>query len=140
MCSTPSSFAIPEAPPPKRSKRSGSPHPGHVPKVSSKRYTAKLRRSGVRHRADDISFKKPIRDQAEAIFAARKDTPGYIDYEFKDYKGMAGHIPSIQAPIDVFAGTCHGFAARPNLAIPEVVEGYKGALAQTVAWFQKTLQ
>ena len=36
-------------------------------------------------------------------------------------------------------GTVHGFAARPNLAMPEVVEAYKGALQQTVDWFNKTL-
>ncbi len=34
-----------------------------------------------------MSFKKPMRDQAEAIFAARKDKPDYVEYEFKDYKG-----------------------------------------------------
>ncbi|EKM49648.1 uncharacterized protein PHACADRAFT_265215 [Phanerochaete carnosa HHB-10118-sp] len=72
---------------------------------------------------DDMTFTKSLRDQAEAIFAARKDKPDYIDYEFKDYKG-----------------TCHGFAARPNLAIPEIVEAYNGALEQVAVWFQKTLQ
>lgn len=39
-----------------------------------------------------MSFKKPIRDEAEAIFAARKDTPGYIEYEFKDYKGTPDYL------------------------------------------------
>jgi hypothetical protein len=36
-------------------------------------------------------------------------------------------------------GTAHGFAARPNLTVPEVKAGYEGALEQTVAWFTKTL-
>lgn len=36
---------------------------------------------------DDMSFKKPLRDEAEAAFAARKDKPDFVDYEFKDYKG-----------------------------------------------------
>ena len=36
-------------------------------------------------------------------------------------------------------GTIHGFAARPNMSIPEAVEGYKGALDQATAWFKKTI-
>ncbi|GJE91791.1 dienelactone hydrolase family protein [Phanerochaete sordida] len=71
---------------------------------------------------EDMSFKKPLRDEAEALFASRKDKPEFVEYEFKDYKG-----------------TCHGFAARPNLEVPEIVEAYHGALDQTAAWFEKTL-
>lgn len=37
------------------------------------------------------------------------------------------------------SGTVHGFAARPNLAYPEVKAGYEGAFEQTIEWFQKTL-
>ncbi|THG94999.1 hypothetical protein EW026_g6571 [Hermanssonia centrifuga] len=70
----------------------------------------------------DMTFKPPLRNQAEAVFAARKEKEDYVDYEFKDYRG-----------------TVHGFAARPNLGIPEVYDAYKAALDQTVAWFQKTL-
>ena len=72
--------------------------------------------------ADDFAFKKPLRDEAEASFAARRGKPEFVEYEFRDYKG-----------------TCHGFAARPNLIIPEVVKGYEGALEQTVTWFKKML-
>lgn len=36
-------------------------------------------------------------------------------------------------------GTAHGFAARPNLAYPEVKAGYEGAFEQAVQWFKKTL-
>ena len=36
-------------------------------------------------------------------------------------------------------GTAHGFAARPNLEVPEVKEGYEKAFQQTVDWFKKTL-
>jgi len=36
-------------------------------------------------------------------------------------------------------GTAHGFAARPNLSIPEVKEGYEGAFEQTVEWLDKKL-
>lgn len=63
-----------------------------------------------------------MRNGAEAIFAARKDQPGFIDYEFADY-----------------AGTAHGFAARPNLELPNIVEAYKKAMEQTATWFAKTL-
>lgn len=34
-----------------------------------------------------MAFKKPLRDEAEAIFAARKEKPEFVEYEFKDYKG-----------------------------------------------------
>ena len=38
--------------------------------------------------SEDMTFKKPLRDQAEAIFAARKDKPDFVEYEFVDYKGQ----------------------------------------------------
>ena len=37
--------------------------------------------------SEDVSFGPKLRSQAEAIFAARKDKPEYIDYEFHDFKG-----------------------------------------------------
>jgi hypothetical protein len=36
-------------------------------------------------------------------------------------------------------GTAHGFALRPNLALPDLKTAYEGALEQTAAWFEKTL-
>jgi carboxymethylenebutenolidase len=88
-----------------------------------------------------MSFKKPLREQAEAVFAARKEKPDFLDYEFKDYKGVFySYLDATAYVLSSSTGTCHGFAARPNLAIPEIVEAYKGALDQTAAWFQKTLQ
>ena len=36
-------------------------------------------------------------------------------------------------------GTAHGFAARPNLELPEIKEAFELAFEQTVQWFQKTL-
>lgn len=36
-------------------------------------------------------------------------------------------------------GTAHGFAARPNLELPDIVEAYKKAMEQIVSWFVKTL-
>jgi len=71
---------------------------------------------------EDMSFGPKIRNDAEAAFAARKDKPDFVDYEFVDYKG-----------------TCHGFAARPNLGIPIIKEGFEKSFNQTVQWFQKTL-
>lgn len=89
---------------------------------------------------EDMGFKKSLRNEAETHFASRKGTPAFVEYEFKDYKGTLssytidrGHV------LMVFVGTCHGFAARPNLALPEIVEAYKGALEQTAEWFKKTL-
>lgn len=36
---------------------------------------------------EDMSFGPKIRHEAEAVFAARKDKPDFIEYEFKDFKG-----------------------------------------------------
>ncbi|KAG6918342.1 hypothetical protein DXG01_014991 [Tephrocybe rancida] len=60
--------------------------------------------------------------KAEALFAERKDTDAFVEYEFKDYEG-----------------TAHGFAARPNLEIPQVKEAYEKAFRQAVDWFDKTI-
>jgi hypothetical protein len=40
---------------------------------------------------------------------------------------------------DKCPGTAHGFAARPNLNVPEVKLAYEEAFEQTVEWFTKTL-
>ncbi|KAL1682325.1 Alpha/Beta hydrolase protein [Schizophyllum commune] len=71
---------------------------------------------------DDDNIKQRQIDHAEALFAERKGKDNYVDYEFK-----------------VYPGTAHGFAARPNLAYPEVKAGYEGAFEQAVQWFKKTL-
>ncbi|EJC97916.1 dienelactone hydrolase endo-1,3,1,4-beta-D-glucanase [Fomitiporia mediterranea MF3/22] len=71
---------------------------------------------------EDMAFGPKLRNEAEAIFAARKDKPEFIDYEFHDYKG-----------------TVHGFGARPNFAIPEAKEGFEKQFEATVQWFKKTL-
>ncbi|TDL22122.1 alpha/beta-hydrolase [Rickenella mellea] len=70
----------------------------------------------------DFTFGPKLRDEAEAIFAARKDKPEYVDYEFREYKGVV-----------------HGFAVRPNLGIPAIKQGFEGSFDQTVQWFKKTL-
>ena len=36
---------------------------------------------------EDFSFGPKLRNEAEAVFAARKDKPEFIEYEFKDWKG-----------------------------------------------------
>ncbi|KAJ7073540.1 dienelactone hydrolase endo-1,3,1,4-beta-D-glucanase [Mycena belliarum] len=71
---------------------------------------------------DDIFFKPAKRLEAEAVFAARKDTPSFIDYECRDYKG-----------------TTHGFASRPDLQYPEIKAAFENALDQIVGWFEKTI-
>lgn len=45
----------------------------------------------------------------------------------------------IHKPHSKYVGTCHGFAARPNLSDPEIKAGFEGAFEQGVAWFQKHL-
>ncbi|KAL1744446.1 dienelactone hydrolase [Schizophyllum fasciatum] len=71
---------------------------------------------------DDKNLRQDKIDQAEAIFAQRKGKDNFVDYEFK-----------------VYPGTAHGFAARPNLSLPEVKAGFEGAFEQAVQWFRKTL-
>ena len=86
-------------------------------------------------------FKKPVRDQAEAIFAARKGKPDFVEYEFVDYKGKRPMLGSSQIITQFsYVGTCHGFASRPNLGIPEIYEAHNAALEQTAAWLSKYLQ
>ncbi|EDR01792.1 dienelactone hydrolase endo-1,3,1,4-beta-D-glucanase [Laccaria bicolor S238N-H82] len=71
---------------------------------------------------EDTFWPESERNKAEAVFAARKDTDKFVDYEFKVYKG-----------------TAHGFASRPNLELPEIKAAHEQALEQAIAWFQKTL-
>ncbi|KAA1469968.1 dienelactone hydrolase endo-1-3,1,4-beta-D-glucanase [Dentipellis sp. KUC8613] len=71
---------------------------------------------------EDSAFPPKLRKSAEEVFKAREGKEDFIEYEFKDWKG-----------------TAHGFAARPNLEVPEVKAGFEGALEQTVNWFKKTL-
>ncbi|KAF6759234.1 dienelactone hydrolase endo-1,3,1,4-beta-D-glucanase [Ephemerocybe angulata] len=60
--------------------------------------------------------------EAEAALASKKVANPSLEYEFKEYPG-----------------TQHGFAARPNLKYPEIVEAHEKALEQTISWFKKTL-
>ncbi|KAK0464596.1 dienelactone hydrolase endo-1-3,1,4-beta-D-glucanase [Desarmillaria tabescens] len=71
---------------------------------------------------EDMSFTPDARAAAEAELAGRRGKDNYVEYEFIEHKG-----------------TTHGFAARPNLAYPEVKAGFEAALQQTVEWFKKTL-
>ncbi|KAJ3474951.1 hypothetical protein NLI96_g12153 [Meripilus lineatus] len=70
----------------------------------------------------DEYFAPKFRNEAEATFAARKDKPDFVEYEFVDYPG-----------------TAHGFAARPNQRLPDIVEAYKKAMGQICSWFAKTV-
>jgi carboxymethylenebutenolidase len=92
--------------------------------------------------SEDNNFKPALRNDAEAIFAARKDKPDFIAYEFKDWKGTSRELSPLSCAhgYDITCtGTAHGFAIRPNQSVPEVKAGYDGALEQTVTWFKKTL-
>ncbi|KAJ7134587.1 dienelactone hydrolase endo-1-3,1,4-beta-D-glucanase [Mycena epipterygia] len=71
---------------------------------------------------DDMALKPARLEQLEAIYAERKDKDNFVDYEFKVYKD-----------------TAHGFGARPNLAYPDVKEGFENAFQQAVDWFNKTI-
>lgn len=53
-------------------------------------------------------------------------------------------VPSLcQSPLwdydSRLIGTVHGFAARPQLSIPEVKEAFESVQQQIVNWFRKTL-
>jgi dienelactone hydrolase len=69
-----------------------------------------------------MSFKDQDVKTAQSIFKEQEEKPDHVDYEF-----------------NIWNGTAHGFAVRPNLEVPEVKAGYEGGLDQTVAWFKKTL-
>jgi len=71
---------------------------------------------------EDMSFGPALRNQAEAAFAERKGKDNFIEYEFVDY-----------------TGTVHGYAARPNLALPVIKEAFEKTTTQTVQWFKKWL-
>jgi dienelactone hydrolase len=71
---------------------------------------------------EDLGFKDQEVKTAQSIFKEQEEKPDHVDYEFNIWKG-----------------TAHGFAVRPNLEVPEVKAGYEGGLDQTVAWFKKTL-
>ena len=93
-----------------------------------------------------MTFGPNVRANTEAIFAARKDKSDFVDYEFHDYKGTElgfNRIYNIFRLTDTLCflrkGTVHGFAARPNLGIPEVKEAFENAFSTTVQWFKKYL-
>lgn len=67
-------------------------------------------------------------------------------------RGLSGCVPPIltnPSPLVLFipsadrrrgsAGTVHGFAARPNMAVPGVYAAYQAALEQAGSWFERTL-
>ncbi|KAJ3528367.1 hypothetical protein NMY22_g9447 [Coprinellus aureogranulatus] len=70
----------------------------------------------------DIFMPDDIKHKAEAELASRKGTDRFVEYEFVPYKG-----------------TTHGFAIRPDLRYPEIVEAQKKSVDQITAWFEKTL-
>lgn len=91
--------------------------------------------------AEDLSFKAPLRKEAEAVFAARKGKADFVPYEFDDWKGSLFRFAVAAQCLTraSLAGTVHGFAARPDMTMPEVKAGYEGAFQKTVTWFRSTL-
>ena len=90
--------------------------------------------------ADDQWFPTDVQQKAEAIFAERKGKENFVEYEFKQWKGLR-QLKLFQSDDDesVYLGTAHGFAARPVMSIPDVKAGYEGAFEQAVEWFNKTI-
>ncbi|KAG6840738.1 hypothetical protein C0991_004756 [Blastosporella zonata] len=72
--------------------------------------------------AVDRAVSSTLLEQTEAMYAARKGTDSFLDYEFK-----------------IYDGTLHGFAIRPDLTNHVVKEAYDAAVEHTVSWFNKTL-
>ncbi|KAJ6510633.1 Alpha/Beta hydrolase protein [Mycena sanguinolenta] len=70
---------------------------------------------------DDMGLKPARLEEIKALYAGRKGKD-FVDYEIQVYKGCA-----------------HGFGARPNLAYPDVKEGFEKAFQQAVDWFNKTI-
>jgi len=71
---------------------------------------------------DEMGIKPERMRQIEAMYEGRKGKDTFVEYEIKTYKG-----------------TAHGFGSRPNLAYPDVKEGYEKAFQQAVDWFNKTI-
>ncbi|KAG8955403.1 hypothetical protein FRC04_008754 [Tulasnella sp. 424] len=67
---------------------------------------------------EDEAMPEKFKKQTEAILKRKEP----LAYEFTEYKG-----------------TRHGFAARPNLGIPQIKQAYEDALDEAVEWFKKTL-
>jgi carboxymethylenebutenolidase len=91
--------------------------------------------------ADDAYFKDKNVKAARAIFKEKEEKPDdHVDYEFRVWRGNSFFLITGACLIwSGCVGTAHGFAIRPNLAVPEVKSAYEGSLDQAVVWFKKTL-
>ncbi|KIM80133.1 hypothetical protein PILCRDRAFT_822647 [Piloderma croceum F 1598] len=67
------------------------------------------------HSTEDITFTESVKTMVKDILANKPDLPS----ELKTYND-----------------TTHGFAARPNMGIPEVKDAFQGPFDQTVDWFK----
>ena len=94
----------------------------------------------MRTGTDDQFFPTDVQQRAEAIFAERKGKENFVEYEFKQWKGLRRFKFSQSELIPrPRPGTAHGFAARPIMSIPDVKAGYEGAFEQAVDWFNKNI-
>lgn len=56
-----------------------------------------------------------------------------------EIRGILNKKDGIAFEFTEYKGTRHGFAARPNLGIPQIKQAYEDALDEGVEWFKKTL-
>jgi hypothetical protein len=90
--------------------------------------------------AEDFAFSDSLKKVAEEILRSKVNVPS----EFITYKGTThgkslvhecANMPNfIYHPSGL--DSSKGFAARPNMSIPEVKEGFHSAFNQTVNWFK----
>jgi hypothetical protein len=81
----------------------------------------------------DHNFSDSMRQIAESYLNENK-----IDSEFVVVR-VSRCIALTLVMVFQYPGTTHGFAARGNLSIDIVKEGFEGAFAQTASWIRKNL-
>ena len=72
-------------------------------------------------------------------FLQGKKTKVLWNMNSKTIKVGCRHVQESTPETDKCAGTAHGFAARPNLNVPEVKLAHEEAFEQTIEWFSKML-
>jgi carboxymethylenebutenolidase len=91
-------------------------------------------RNEPRYSAEDIVFTESVKTMVKDILANKPDLPS----ELKTYKGTTHgerdwYLMKRNHLLTLFL---KGFAARPNMGIPEVKDAFQGAFDQTVDWFK----
>lgn len=88
----------------------------------------------------DIFMPDDLKQKSEAELASRKGTDKFVEYEFVDYKGDTSSSGQrlFWLTYDT-TGTTHGFAIRPDLRYPDIIEAQRKSVDQIVNWFERTL-